>query len=107
MTKAHAEQWQPTLQALATFDRNASLGGRTRARRDNDSLGLSFENLIDGDLIVAEDLNVEPRIDLAQPLDKVVRERVVVIDDEDHGEGYRIQDAGLCWVILLSVAVMY
>ena len=43
---------------------------------------------IGGDLVVADDVDFDGRIDLAQPLDKVVREGVVVVDQEDHrGKG--------------------
>ena len=52
--------------------------------------GLRLEHLVDRDLVVAKDLDVERRIDLAQPLHEVVGERVVVVDDDDHGD--RIRD---------------
>ena len=55
--------------------------------------GLRLEDLVDRDLIVAKDLDVERRIDLAQPLHEVVGERIVVVDDEDHGEDAGFMDA--------------
>src|SRR6478672_9476645 len=42
-------------------------------------------DLVAGNLIVAMDLDVDARIDLAQALDEVVGERVVVVDQENQG----------------------
>jgi hypothetical protein len=41
-------------------------------------------DLLDGQLVVAIDLNL--RAQLSQVLDKVVGKRIVVVEDEDHGE---------------------
>ena len=48
-------------------------------------VGLQRRDLVERDLVVADDLQVERRVDLAEPLDEVVGERVVVVDQEDHG----------------------
>ncbi len=37
------------------------------------------------DLIVAVNLQIDARVNLAQALDQVVSERIVVIDEQDHG----------------------
>ena len=42
-------------------------------------------DLLQRDLVVAMDFQVQRRVDLAQPLDQVVGERVVVVDQQDHG----------------------
>ncbi len=47
--------------------------------------GGHFGHLVERDLVVAPDDEIERRIDLPQPLHEVVRERVVVIDQQDHG----------------------
>jgi hypothetical protein len=39
-------------------------------------------------------LDVECAVDLAQPLHEVVREGVVVVDDEDHGTVQRSEASG-------------
>ena len=41
-------------------------------------------DLVERDLIVAMHLELERRIDLAQPLHEVVGERIVVVDQQDH-----------------------
>src|SRR5206468_4212231 len=58
---------------------------RARPRRDHDRLRLLIEQRIDVEAIVADDLQFEGRepLDL---LDQVVRERIVVIDNGDHGK---------------------
>ncbi len=43
-------------------------------------------DLVERDLIVADDPQVELRVDLAEPLDQVIGERVVVINQEDHSD---------------------
>ena len=55
--------------------------------------GLLPGDFVARDFVVAMDLNVQRRIDLAQPLDEVVGKRVVVVDQEDQGEGsaFRVQ----------------
>src|SRR5688572_22750572 len=57
---------------------------RARAGRD-DNVGRSkVFDLLDAHLVVAEHLDRPARIDLAELLDKVVGERVVIIDQDDH-----------------------
>ena len=41
-------------------------------------------DLLDRDLIIAIDANVDRRLQLADPLHEVVRERVIIIDQHDH-----------------------
>src|SRR5207248_376186 len=57
---------------------------RTRTRRDDQAAGPRGLDLIQRDLIVADDPHVQARVDLAEALDQVVRERIVVINQEDH-----------------------
>ena len=41
--------------------------------------------IIRGDDIVTKDLYFNPQPELADPLDEIVGERIVVIDNDDHG----------------------
>ena len=43
-------------------------------------------DLVNGYLVVAVDAQVQPGIDFTQPLNEVVCERVVVVDEEDHAQ---------------------
>src|SRR4051812_29846624 len=58
---------------------------RSRPRRDDDRLGFLIEQGVDIEPIVAHDLQLE-RGDPFDLLDQVVRERIVVIDNGDHGK---------------------
>jgi len=86
MAEAYAKQRQAAFQPLAAFDRDASLTRRARAGGNDDSLRFAFQDFVNRDLVVAMDFNVERRVDLAQPLHEIVGERVVIIDEQDHGE---------------------
>ena len=50
-------------------------------------------DLVEADLVVADDEEVERRVDLAQPLHQVIGERVVIIDQDDHGSPTRRRSA--------------
>src|SRR5438309_10800886 len=64
--------------------RDACLSGRAGPRRNDDVGWFQVVDLLGRDLIIAVDLQVDVRIQLAQPLHQVVRERIVVIDEENH-----------------------
>ena len=64
-------------------DENAGLAGCTGAGREQNALGPQSFHLLDGQLVVAIDLDLCAQF--AQVLDQVVGERVVVVEDEDHG----------------------
>ena len=55
---------------------------RTGPRRQQDALRLQRFNLFDGELVVAADQHVRPK--LAQVLNQVVGEGIVVIEDKNH-----------------------
>ena len=42
-------------------------------------------DLLGADLVVSHHLEVDMRIDLAQTLDEVIREGIVIVDQDDHG----------------------
>src|SRR5204862_547727 len=70
---------------------DAGLVGRARARREHDALGRQLQDLGDADLVVAEDL--AGGAELAQVVDEVIGEAVVVIDEDEHGPGLGEADA--------------
>ena len=61
----------------AGFARGTGAGGNQDARR------FEFADFLDGGLVVAENFHLHPQ--LAEVLDEVVGEAVVVVDDEQHG----------------------
>src|SRR4051795_5838596 len=86
MAEAHAQGRHAGLrEAAGDLDRHAGLVGRARPGRDDDPLEAALEQLVDARAVVAHDLELAPQ--LAQVLDEVVGERVVVVDHEDlHGQ---------------------
>ena len=62
---------------------HAGVLGSTGSRADEHCVGLQGLDLVDGDCIVAVDLRVGTQ--LAEVLDEVVDERVVVVDDQNPG----------------------
>src|SRR4051794_23091552 len=70
---------------LDDLEADARLVRGARAGRDDDAVGPSLEQLVDVRGVVAHDVELAPQ--LAQVLDEVVGEGVVVVDDEDsHGQ---------------------
>src|SRR5258708_13366256 len=65
--------------------RDARLRRRARSRREHQRRRRKGGDVVDRDGIVAP--NVDVRAKLAEVLDEIVRERIVVIDDEDHCNG--------------------
>ena len=57
-------------------------------RRQHDGLRRGGQNLIDGDLVVPVDAGLRPK--LAQEMDEVVGETVIIIDQQQHGRNPRI-----------------
>src|SRR5580693_7383605 len=84
MSQANAEHGHPWPEAFDHLLGDSRLAGRAGPGRNNDPLRLQLPDLFDGDLIVARDTDFQTRINLAQSLDEVVGERVVVIQNEDH-----------------------
>jgi len=72
-----------------TFDTDPRFAGRTGTGRDQQPRRAERFDLLWRDLVVAKHPKVDRRIDLAHPLDQVVSERIVVIDDDDHGMAER------------------
>ena len=85
MTQTNAEQRDLASEVFNHLVGYASLQGRAGAGRDNHAGWGEFLGLGDGDFVVAEDLYIKGGIQLADPLDQVVSEGIVVVDDQDHG----------------------
>jgi 2,4-dienoyl-CoA reductase-like NADH-dependent reductase (Old Yellow Enzyme family) len=86
VAQAHTERGHAGLGEPAR-DRQADPGlvGRARAGRDHGAVVGAFDQAVGVGLVVAEDLDVGA--ELAQVLDEVVGERVVVVHDEDAHAG--------------------
>ena len=82
MAEADSQDRRLAGHAADQRNQNAGLAGRAGARREQDALGPERLDLIDGQLVVAIDLDL--RAQLTQVLDKVVGEGIVVVEDEDH-----------------------
>src|SRR3954447_14764455 len=87
VAEADAERRHAGLgEAPHRLDRDAGLGGRARPGRDDHAVPPALEQLADLRRVVADDLDLRPQ--LAQVLDEVVGERVVVVDREDARHGH-------------------
>src|SRR6266508_3216332 len=78
-----AQDGRALVQAADEGQRDAGAVRISGARGDDDPVGGHARDFFDGDLVVAHDAHRGAL--LAEVLDEVVRERVVVVEDEDHG----------------------
>ena len=65
------------------FDADAGFLRSAGSGRNDDALGVHRLDLSDGHFVVAANLDFGAQF--AQVLDEVVSERIVVVEDEDHG----------------------
>ena len=84
VAQADAQQRNLRAEPLDHLVRDPRLPGRAGPGEMIRWVGCVGLDLVERDLVVADDPQVEPRVDLAEPLDQVVGERVVVVDQEDH-----------------------
>ncbi len=83
MTEADPERRDPGLREAADdLERDPGQVGRARAGRDDHAVIAADQELVDGRVVVAHDL--QDGTELADVLDEVVGEAVVVVEDEDH-----------------------
>src|SRR5262245_2066312 len=82
VAEADAEDRRGRAEPLDDLQRHARLIRIARAGGDHDALGTLGDDRVAADRVVAHDL--QRRTQLAEVLDEVVREGVVVVDDEDH-----------------------
>ena len=83
MPQTHAQQRNRRPKPANHIARNARLVRRAGAGRNADALGLERGDCVERDLVVPLHEHLGPQ--LAEVLDEVVGERVVVIYDEQHG----------------------
>ena len=82
VAEAHAEHGLFSGESLYDVDAYAGVGRGAGAGRNEDSARVELLGLSRGDLVVAEDAHGHAQ--LAEILDEVEGERVVVVDDEEH-----------------------
>src|SRR5690606_19900236 len=82
MAEADAEDRELAREASDRLDRDARVLRSTRPRRDDEAARSVRSDAVDVDRVVPNDAGA--RTELADELDEVVGERVVVVDDEDH-----------------------
>ncbi len=84
MTKANAEDWNPTAQLFDNVNADPGFVGRAWPRRDDDVRRVQRGDLVHRNLIVANNLHLARVVQRTNRLHEVVRKRVVVIDNQDH-----------------------
>lgn len=84
MSQAYAKDRNSRTEMADEFPRQSSFRRRARARRNDDTIGLQCFNLVDGNLIISFDSNFGGRINFADPLDKIERKRIVIVEQKDH-----------------------
>src|SRR5262249_42947034 len=83
VTETDAEQGRLPAEAPDDVERDACALGPARSRRDEDPGGLHLGDVADRPLVVPFDTPLGA--ELPQVVDEVVRERIVVVDHENHG----------------------
>src|SRR5258708_24596769 len=83
MSEANAEDGHASGGWLDQRQADTRFVGRARPGGDDDVRGFEFLNLIQGQIVIPE--NLQFRAKLAQILHQVVGEGVVVVDHQDHG----------------------
>ena len=84
MPQANSQHGNPRAKVLDQLFRNSRFARRTWSRRYDDPLRIERLDFGDADLVVAHNVDLQPVVDLSQPLYQVVGERIVVIEDENH-----------------------
>ena len=84
MAEADAERRHGRGKAAENVIRHAGLIGRTRPRRDDDVGRPQVGDAIGRDPVVADDGHRQVGVKLPKPLNEVVGERVVIIDQQNH-----------------------
>src|SRR5271155_2124743 len=84
MSQAHAQNWEFSFQALYQLDGNSRLLRRARPGRNHNFLWLAAFNFFHGNLVVAMHLHIATQF--AQILRQVIGERIVVIQQQNHGQ---------------------
>ena len=83
VTQADAQDGYPGGEPLDGRVRDPGLSRGARPRRDDQVGRVPGLDLVEADLVIADDQDVEAGVDLAEPLDQVIGERVVIVDQHD------------------------
>ena len=92
VTEANAKQRNVRSEGPDDFVGESRFTRGTRSGRDEDAFGFERADLFDGDLVVAMDLHIH--LHLAQILDEIVGERIVIIYDQHHNRPANLADLG-------------
>ena len=84
MAKAYAQQGNGRCEALNHVIGNTGFARSTGTRGNYDMAGLQRFHLLNGDLVIAKNLQINVWIQLPKALDQIVGEGIVVIDKQDH-----------------------
>jgi hypothetical protein len=84
MAQAHAQNRRRRRETADDVVGNTRFPRGTRAGADDDVRRLELAHLVGGDFVVTINAHVDGIVQLAQALDQVVGERVVVVDEKDH-----------------------
>ena len=83
VAEANSEERRAGSKTSDDFVANPGLFRGARARRNDDLFRPQLRDFIGRDLVVAFDDHLRPK--LSKILDEVIREGIVIIDDEEHG----------------------
>ena len=86
MPKADTKNWEEPGTAGYCLNRNAGLSRRARAWRHKQMGWCKLDNVINRDLVITFDHHFSA--EFAEIVDDVIGERVVIIDDKDHGVAF-------------------
>src|SRR4051812_35922767 len=82
MAKTDAEYRGRLMKVADGIFRDSGIGRSPGPRRDHDTIGFEPLHLLESDLVIAIDADIFT--ELSKILNKVVGERIVVIDDKNH-----------------------
>jgi len=82
MAQANPQERQTRPEGADDVVGQAGFARRTRPGRNEDALRVELADLVNGNLVVAADF--QGYLHLAQILDEIVGERIVIVYDQDH-----------------------
>ena len=89
VTEAHTECRNAPLEMRKQRAADAGLLRRARTGRDHQVRGAKRLGTGDVDGIITDDFDAQARVDLAETLDEVPGERVIVVNQEEHSPDHR------------------
>src|SRR5690242_15230727 len=88
MTETDPEDGNAAAPSANGSDADTCLRGSARSRRQYDGRRRENANVIDGDRVIAAHFDL--RAQLTEVLDEVIREGIVIVDDEQHRRLFRV-----------------